>query len=191
MEKKKNTRTKENLKNKKENRIKKTIKENNKPKKRIINKENYLYYIFFILLIIVIILGINVYKASKDNKNKQANIVVPIYEKNTSNELEIDMEELSNQDEYSIKLANYRQDNINKEKIEYTVTIENESKAYIKVTKDEDKTNLITDQESTRIEGVSLKANEKDSSIYHFSIIDKKMVKKGDKIKIVIDTLQW
>jgi len=191
MEKKKNTRTKENLKNKKENRIKKTIKENNKPKKRIINKENYLYYIFFILLIIVIILGINVYKASKDNKNKQANIVVPIYEKNTSNELEIDMEELSNQDEYSIKLANYRQDNINKEKIEYTVTIENESKAYIKVTKDEEKTNLITDQESTRIEGVSLKANEKDSSIYHFSIIDKKMVKKGEKIKIVIDTLQW
>ena len=190
MEKKKNTRTKENLKNKKDNRIKKTIKKNNIPKKRIINKENYLYYIFFILLIIVIILGINVYKASKDNKNKQANIVVPIYEKNTSNELEIDMEELSNQDEYSIKLANYRQDNINKEKIEYTVTIENESKAYIKVTKDEEKTNLITDQESTRIEGVSLKANEKDSSIYHFSIIDKKMVKKGEKIKIVIDTLQ-
>ena len=181
MEKKKTIKKKENLKNKKDNKL---------SKKSIINKDNYLYYIFFILLIIVIILGINVYKASKDNKNKQANIVVPIYEKNTSNELEIDMEELSNKDEYSIKLANYRQDNINKEKIEYTMTIENKSKAYIKVTKDEDKSNLITDQESTRIEGVSLKANEKDSSIYHFSIIDKKMVKNGEKIKVTINTLQ-
>ena len=190
MEKKKTINKKENLKNKKDNHIKKIKKDNKLSKKSIINKDNYLYYIFFILLIIVIILGINVYKVSREKDNKQANIVVPIYEKNTSNELEIDMEELSNKDEYSIKLANYRQDNINKEKIEYTMTIENESKAYIKVTKDEDKTNLITDQESTRIEGVSLKANEKDSSIYHFSIIDKKMVKKGEKIKIVIDTLQ-
>lgn len=190
MEKKKNIKKKENLKNKKDNHIKKIKKDNKLSKKSIINKDNYLYYIFFILLIIVIILGINVYKASKDSKNKQANIVVPIYEKNTSNELEIDMEELSNKDEYSIKLANYRQDNINKEKIEYTITIENESAAYIKVTKDEDNSNLITDQASTRIEGVSLKANEKDSSIYHFSVIDKKMVKKGEKIKVTINTLQ-
>lgn len=158
-------------------------------KEKVLNKTNLLYVLFFGLLILVIILGVNVYKAEKKDE-KTANIVVPITKKNSSSELKIDLKELSKEKEYAIKIANYRLNDINQEKIDYTITIENESKAYIKVTKDNDKNNLITDQESTRIEGVSLKGGEKDSSIYHFSVIDKKSVEDGEKINITIESLQ-
>ena len=140
-------------------------------KKSIINKNNYLYLIFIALSIIVIFLGIKVYQKSKVKKVEEANIVIPILKKG----------------EYSIKISNFRQDNINKEEIEYKITITNESNASIKVTKDQDDTNLIIDQTSTRIEGVSLKANKKDYAIYHFSI-DKNgtKIKSGNKINISV-----
>lgn len=169
---------------------KKQIKKETKTiKEKILNKNNLLYVLFFGLLILVIILGINVYNAAKKDE-QTANIVIPITEKGSESELKIDLKELSKEKEYSIKVTNYRGNNINKDKIDYTITIENESKAYIKVTKDEDKTNLITDQEATRIEGVSLKGEEEDSSIYHFSVIDKNLVKDDEKINISIDSLQ-
>ena len=185
--------TKTTSKNKTENKRKSQTKIKNKPvslKEKILNKNNILYYVFFGLLILVIILGIGVLTKSNDKTNETANIAIPIFEKATSNEMTIDLEELATQDEYSMKITNYRFDKVNKEKIEYTITISNESEASIKVTKDDNPTNLIKNQELTRIEGVSLKANEKDYAIYHFSVIDKKKVKKDDKIIIKIDSLQ-
>lgn len=206
MEKKKNTKKKQSVKKNIKEEPNKTSKTTQKKKvtskktqskkkkqslkEKVFNKNNILYYVFFGLLILVIILGINVYLKSSDKTDETADIVIPIFEKGSSNELTIDLEELSEKDEYSIKIANYRHEDINKEKIEYTMTISNESKASINVTKDDDETNLIKNQESTRIEGVSLKSNEKDFAIYHFSVIDKKLVEKNEKIIIRIDSLQ-
>lgn len=156
-------------------------------KKSIINKNNYLYLIFIALSIIVIFLGIKVYQKSKVKKVEEANIVIPILKKEASYDMTIDLQELLKKGEYSIKISNFRQDNINKEEIEYKITITNESNASIKVTKDQDDTNLIIDQTSTRIEGVSLKANKKDYAIYHFSV-DKNgtKIKSGNKINISV-----
>ena len=166
---------------------KKINKKNNK-KNIMINKDNYLYYIFFILLIIVIFLGIKVYIESTKPRPKQANIVIPILEKNSIKELNINLKELAKEKTYSIKISNYRQNLINEENIDYKITIINDSKSKIKVTKDEDDTNLIKNQEATRIEGVSLKSKKKDYSIYYFSIKEKNNIKKNDKINIKIES---
>lgn len=155
-------------------------------KKKIINKDNYLYYIFFLLLFIVIILGVLVFNAKKKNKLEKSNILIPIYEKGLTNELDVNTYELANSKEYSMKIANYKKDKVNKEELEYSITVVNESDAYIKITKDDDKENLMVDQESTKIEGMKLGKNEKEYSIYHFSVIDKTKVKKDEKIHVKI-----
>lgn len=155
--------------------------------KKLINKENYLYIVFIVLIAIVVFLGVKVYQKKQTKKEETANIVIPLLKKELSYDMSIDLEELKNKDDYSIKISNFRQSNINKEEIEYKITIINDSKAHIKVTKDLDDTNLITDQASTRIEGVSLKSNQKDYAIYHFSIdgnADK--IKSKDKLEINI-----
>ena len=165
----------------------KTKKTNTKKKisKKIINKDNYLYYVFFVLLIIVIILGILVYKA-KNNTIEKSNMLIPVYEKGQTNELDVNMYELANSKEYSIKIANYKNDKVNEEELEYSITVVNESDAYIKITKDKDTKNLMVDQDSTIIEGMKLGNKEKEYSIYHFSVIDKSKVKKDEKIHIKI-----
>ena len=165
----------------------KTKKINTKKKvsKKIINKDNYLYYVFFVLLIIVIILGILVYKA-KNNTIEKSNMLIPVYEKGQTNELDVNMYELANSKEYSIKIANYKNDKVNEEELEYSITVVNESDAYIKITKDKDTKNLMVDQDSTIIEGMKLGNKEKEYSIYHFSVIDKSKVKKDEKIHIKI-----
>lgn len=165
----------------------KTKKINTKKKvsKKIINKDNYLYYVFFVLLIIVIVLGILVYKA-KNNTIEKSNMLIPVYEKGQTNELDVNMYELANSKEYSIKIANYKNDKVNEEELEYSITVVNESDAYIKITKDKDTKNLMVDQDSTIIEGMKLGNKEKEYSIYHFSVIDKSKVKKDEKIHIKI-----
>lgn len=176
-----------------ENTTKSLNKKNTKNKKEqtktLINKNNYLYIIFVVLLIIVIFLGIKVYQKSKTKQIEEADIVIPILKKDTSYEMNIDLQELLKKEDYSIKISNFRQDIINEEKIKYKITINNDSDANIKVTKDQDENNLIIDQESTRIEGVSLNANKKDFAIYHFSVENKKnKIDKGNSINIRIES---
>ena len=143
----------------------KNIKKDNKKTKRkkisFINKDNYLYYLFFILLIVVIVLCFLVYKA-RDKYQK------------------------SKEKMYSLKITNYTLNKINKDKVDYSVTIENNSKARLKVWKDMDLNNLMIDQESTVIRDVGFGNTKKEYHIYHFKILDKNKVKKNDKINIKI-----
>lgn len=166
---------------------KKIQQKNEEQQVKEINKEKYMYIVFILLIAIVVFLGVKVYQKKQTKKEETANIVVPLLKKGLSYDMSIDLGKLKNEDEYSIKISNFRQKNVNKEEIEYKITITNDSKAHIKVTKDMDKTNLVTDQESTRIEGVSLKSNQKDYAIYHFSIDgNKDKIKSKDKIEINI-----
>jgi len=56
----------------------------------------------------------------------------------------------------------------------------------IYIWKDYEDKNLMLDQKATIIEGVSFDSDEKEYDIYHFSVINKKKVKKGDKIHLKI-----
>lgn len=151
------------------------------------NKISYLYLAFVALLAIVVFLGVKVYQASKIKRVEEANVVVPLLKKDSSYNMSINLEELKKNKEYSIKISNFRQNTVNQEEVDYQILVSNESKAIIKVTKDQDENNLIKNQESTRIEGVSLKAKEKNYSIYHFSVIENKdKIKSNDKIDVTI-----
>lgn len=151
------------------------------------NKISYLYLAFVALLAIVVFLGVKVYQASKIKRVEEANVVVPLLKKDLSYNMSINLVELKKNKEYSIKISNFRQNTVNQEEVDYQILVSNESKAIIKVTKDQDENNLIKNQESTRIEGVSLKAKEKNYSIYHFSVIENKdKIKSNDKIDVTI-----
>lgn len=151
------------------------------------NKISYLYLAFVALLAIVVFLGVKVYQTSKIKRVEEANVVVPLLKKDSSYNMSINLEELKKNKEYSIKISNFRQNTVNQEEVDYQILVSNESKAIIKVIKDQDENNLIKNQESTRIEGVSLKAKEKNYSIYHFSVIENKdKIKSNDKIDVTI-----
>ena len=126
-------------------------------------------------------------QTTKKKRVEEANVVVPLLKKDSSYNMSINLEELKKNKEYSIKISNFRQNTVNQEEVDYQILVSNESKAIIKVTKDQDENNLIKNQESTRIEGVSLKAKEKNYSIYHFSVIENKdKIKSNDKIDVTI-----
>lgn len=158
-----------------------------KQQTKTIDKISYLYLAFVALLAIVVFLGVKVYQTAEVKKIEEANIVVPLLKKYLSYNMSISLDELRKNREYSIKISNFRQNTINQEEVDYQILVSNESKAKIKVTKDQDENNLIKNQESTRIEGVSLKAKEKNYSIYHFSVIENEdKIKSNDKINITI-----
>lgn len=184
VEKRKSKSTNKNV--KKRDSVKRSTKSKKRSKNSIINRDNYLYYIFVILLIIVIVLGILVFNASNKYKKSNGNIVISINEKHKNSELDFDLVELSKRKDYTLKLTNYQQDSVNKDKYSYSITITNDSSAKIYVWKDYKKKNLMVDQKATIIEGVSLDPFEKEYDIYHFSVISKKNVKKGDKIHLKI-----
>ena len=168
----------------------KNIKKDNKKTKRkkisFINKDNYLYYLFFILLIVVIVLCFLVYKARDKYQKTKGNMVVHVGEKHDSSFLSLNVRELSKEKMYSLKITNYTLNKINKDKVDYSVTIENNSKARLKVWKDMDLNNLMIDQKSTVIRDVGFGNTKKEYHIYHFKILDKNKVKKNDKINIKI-----
>jgi len=97
--------------------------------RKILNKDNYLYYIFFGLLIVVIILAFLVFNASNKNKKNTGNIVISVNEKHEVSELDFDLSELSKRKDYALKLTNFEQNRINKEKFMYSITITNDSNA--------------------------------------------------------------
>ena len=167
---------------------KKSNKSSKKGKESFINKDNYLYYIFGFLVVIVIILAILVLIFHNKNNYSKSNVVMPVMNDYVNNEMNIDMVNLVKKGDYSLKITNYRNDTINKKDINYTITVTNSSDANIKVTKDDDNNNLMNNSKIWVINDVALGNNTKNETIYHFSVIDKDKVKKGDTINIKIES---
>ena len=157
------------------------------PKKKITNikklkitSDKILLIIFILLLILVIFLGIKVYNKKQKEKSKiVANLVIPI--------INIDKERnLVKDDEYILKITNFRADNINQEEISYSITIENYSTAKIEIKKDNNEQNLMIDQSATIIEDLKLKSKIKDEAYYYIKATSKEKLKDTDKINIKI-----
>ena len=130
------------------------------PKKKITNikklkitSDKILLIIFILLLILVIFLGIKVYNKKQKEKSKiVANLVIPIINIDKERNLSLNVSELVKDDEYILKITNFRADNINQEEISYSITIENYSTAKIEIKKDNNEQNLMIDQSATIIE---------------------------------------
>lgn len=156
-------------------------------KKSIFTTENILAAVFGILLIVVIVLGVMVINKSRENKDKvNANLVVPIFEVNAEENVSLNTLALAEEDEYVLKITNYKDDKVISEKVNYSITVENDSKAIVKVTKNKDTEDLMKNQKSTVIENQELKSNTKEDVYYHISITEKNKIDKDDKVNIKI-----
>lgn len=164
------------------------------PKKKITNikklkitSDKILLIIFILLLILVIFLGIKVYNKKQKEKSKiVANLVIPIINIDKERNLSLNVSELVKDDEYILKITNFRADNINQEEISYSITIENYSTAKIEIKKDNNEQNLMIDQSATIIEDLKLKSKIKDESYYYIKATSKEKLKDTDKINIKI-----
>lgn len=157
--------------------------------KKIIANEKFLLGVFILLAIFVCILGCLVIKERNNTRViDKTNIVLPIVEENATNTLEIDAYGLTKERFYIIKVTNYLDKKVNDEEFEYTIDVENETKATIKITKNEDETNLIKNNKKTVITGQKLGKDDKQEDYYYVSIVHDGGVVKNDKIKITFST---
>ena len=136
------------------------------------------------LVIFLLVLCVIKYKESK--ANEFANMVIPVYEINTNYEFSINAKTLSEVEDYTFKIVNYKKNGINKEEIPYKIEIKNNTNATIKVTKDDSKKDLMKNQEETIIDEVTLKKDKKENIYYHIKITKSKDLTKDDLIYIKI-----
>lgn len=165
---------------------KKNSKDTNKLKDKI-TTEKILLIVFILLLILVICLSVMVFKKKKENDEKlAANLVIPVLKAGTEENITLNVDSLVNEEEYILKLTNYRKNEVNKEEIPYTITVENNSDSEIEVTKDYSDYNLMIDQESIIIEDQKLRGDAKQDVFYHIKVTKKSDIKEEDKINIKI-----
>ena len=153
----------------------------------LLNSTKKLMIVFIVLLVLVIflfILCVIKYKESKENEF--ANMVIPVYELNTNYEFNINAKILSEVDGYTFKIVNYKKDEINKEEIPYKIEIKNDTNSTIKVTKGDNKKDLMNKQKSAIIDEVTLKKDKKENIYYHIKITNSKDLTKDDLIYVKI-----
>lgn len=165
------------------------MKKQNKKKNAqdLLNSVKTLTTVFIILLVLVIflvVLCIIKYKESKENEF--ANMVIPVYETNTDYEFSINAKILSETDEYVFKIVNYKKDEINKEELPYKIEIKNDTNSTIKVTKNDNKKDLMNNQQETIIDENTLEKDKKQSIYYHIKITKSNDLTKEDLIYVRI-----
>ena len=153
-----------------------------------ISSYRFLYSALAVLFIVVLVLSIMVLVKGREYKDNHANLVFPILEEKVHNSMNIDLNELKKKKQYIIKVTNYRGSSVNQNELSYSLTIQNSTDVSIEIVKGNDTNNLMTDQKTSVIEGITLKAREKQEDIYSIRILDDTQLKKKDKITIEIDS---
>lgn len=153
----------------------------------LLNTTKKLMVVFIILLLLVIFLFVLcVIKYNESKKNEFANMVIPVYELNTNYEFNINAKILSEVDGYTIKIVNYKKNDINKEEIPYRIEIKNDTNSTIKVTKGDSNKNLMKNQKETTLDEIKLKKDKKEDIYYHIKITKSNDLKKDDLIYVKI-----
>ena len=132
-----------------------TKKKNKNALRKIIPKttsEIILTLVFVLLLISVItLLCVAVSKKNEFKQKQSADIVIPIIEKETNNTLNVDISELKGNSlkDYSFHITNYKGNNINKEKMSYSILLStNDNDVTLKLYKNGTEDNLLKNQSS-------------------------------------------
>lgn len=167
----------------------KKIKEKDKKGiKEIICSTPFQVVVFLLLLIFVIILGVLIH--NKKNMTSYAfdsNMNLALFDIENSFTFGIDALALSKEEnDYVIKLTNYKQDNILEEEIPYQLYIENLTDSIISVRKNDSKENLITSQEKTLIDEVMPASSEKEETYFYLHMDSHNKLQAGDFIHVKI-----
>ena len=176
---------------------KKTLKKLKKKKKKnrvldydeISLNERFILGIFILLAIVVCIVGCFVVKEKNNTRViDNTDLILPILEVDKKKTLKLDAFELITDRYYVIKVTNYRDEKLINEDLKYSIDIENDTKATIKLTKNDDQTNLIKNNKKTVITGQELLKEKKQEDVYYLSVVHDAGVIKGDKIKITFES---
>lgn len=165
------------------------MKKKNKKKnvQDLLNSVKTLTIVFVLLLVLVIsLLVLCVIKYKESRENAFANMVIPVYETDTNYEFNINAKILSEVDEYTFKIVNYRKKELNKEEMPYKIEIKNDTNSVIKVTKNDSKKDLMKNQKETIIDENTLKTDKKENIYYHIKITKSNDLTKDDLIYIKI-----
>lgn len=167
------------------------MKKNKKKKKQfnlkeLITSETFLKIVFALLLILVVILFIMTTNKKKEiANNPPANMVIPIYKDFSDYHFSISAEALAAGETYTLKITNYRDKTINKEDVNYTMTIDNSTSSKIKVFKKDDSTNLMSNQNKQLVDGSFIKAKKQEDT-YYFKMTSHKEITDKDFIRVTV-----
>lgn len=165
---------------------------NNKLAKYLPNTktEKILSVIFIMMLILVIaLLCVAINKKKELAKKQNADIVIPIMEKNTNNTINIDISNLKEKalKDYSFRITNYKEKKINTAAITYTVSFDtNENDVLLKLYKNGSEEDLFKDKSTYEIKKLKLESNVKQEDVYTVIIKANKEIKDKRSIKVKI-----
>ena len=165
------------------------MKKRNKKSKEIDKIDILMIGVLIVLGIFILFQGIKLVKEvtkKKDNPIK-ANIVIPVLSKNTNSSITLNMKEFKEESEYVFKVTNFRNNDINEEKLSYKVIIANPDQTNILITKNEKDINVDNEEEFVSSKN-NLKAKEKQTDIYKIKIKDKNNIKEDSKVIITIES---
>lgn len=174
-----------------------TKKKNNNALRKIIPKttsEIILTLVFILLLISVItLLCVAVSKKNEFKQKQSADIVIPIIEKETNNTLNVDISELKENSlkDYSFHITNYKGNNINKEKMSYSILLStNDNDVTLKLYKNGTEDNLLKNQSSYELKDLKLINNKKQDDVYTLIIKANKNIEKKQSVSIQIISVE-
>lgn len=174
-----------------------TKKKNNNDLRKIIPKttsEIILTLVFVLLLISVItLLCVAVSKKNEFKQKQSADIVIPIIEKETNNTLNVDISELKGNSlkDYSFHITNYKGNNINKEKMSYSILLStNDNDVTLKLYKNGTEDNLLKNQSSYELKDLKLINNKKQDDVYTLIIKANKNIEKKQSVSIQIISVE-
>ena len=169
--------------------MKKKSNRNKKIKKNIDKVDIIMLGVIVLLGLVILISGVKLIKSVTSNpKEVKANIVIPVLEKDTGSTIILSMNEFNDNSKYIFKVNNYRNKNVNKEEINYTVYVNNEDETDIIINKNDSDVNLAQEGKTFKIENNKLKSNKKQTDIYTVKINSKKNIKKDSKVRISIES---
>lgn len=156
--------------------------------------EIILTLVFVLLLISVItLLCVAVSKKNEFKQKQSADIVIPIIEKETNNTLNVDISELKGNSlkDYSFHITNYKGNNINKEKMSYSILLStNDNDVTLKLYKNGTEDNLLKNQSSYELKDLKLINNKKQDDVYTLIIKANKNIEKKQNVSIQIISVE-
>lgn len=174
-----------------------TKKKNKNALRKIIPKttsEIILTLVFVLLLISVItLLCVAISKKNEFKQKQSADIVIPIIEKETNNTLNVDISELKGNSlkDYSFHITNYKGNNINKEKMSYSILLStNDNDVTLKLYKNGTEDNLLKNQSSYELKDLKLVNNKKQDDVYTLIIKANKNIEKKQSVSIQIISVE-
>ena len=168
------------------------LKEEKKKKKtfkEIISSVPFLVGVIVCLLLLIAFLGLLIYQKEQKKKEEfDAHITIPVLKVNSNFEFGVDASLLLKEDnqEYIFKIVNYRNEDMATVEVPYTILVSNSTNAVVSLTKGEEETDLMVEQEKTEIQETMPLSEEQEEFYYHLKIESHGKLKTNDFIMIQI-----